>query len=126
MPSLLIWRDRIFVRFWGLILEVCILLWLFLIPFLEKTDIANIYSYLDGKKVVDEVIARVMAELDTDNYSSMLQIADSLQALFSNVKIEAEKYGAELQNAKQNANQLLTDVYTLQNETYKDIYPRYS
>ncbi len=91
-----------------------------------ETDIANIYSYLDGKKVVDEVIARVMAELDTDNYSSMLQIADSLQALFSNVKIEAEKYGAELQNAKQNANQLLTDVYTLQNETYKDIYPRYS
>lgn len=88
-----------------------------------ETDIANIYSYLDGKKVVDEVIARVMAELDTDNYSSMLQIADSLQALFSNVKIEAEKYGAELQNAKQNANQLLTDVYTLQNETYKDIYP---
>ena len=36
MPSLLIWRDRIFVRFGGLILEVCILLWLFLIPFLEK------------------------------------------------------------------------------------------
>ena len=31
------WRDRIFVRFWGLILEVCILLWQFLIPFLEKT-----------------------------------------------------------------------------------------
>ena len=37
MPSLLIWRDRIFVRSWGLILKVCILLWLFLIPFLEKT-----------------------------------------------------------------------------------------
>ena len=37
VSSLLIWRDRIFVRFWGLILEVCILLWLFLIPFLEKT-----------------------------------------------------------------------------------------
>ena len=36
MPSLLIWRDRIFVRSWGLILKVCILLWLFLIPFLEK------------------------------------------------------------------------------------------
>ena len=31
------WRDWIFVRFWGLILVVCILLWLFLIPFLEKT-----------------------------------------------------------------------------------------
>ena len=30
------WRDWIFVRFWGLILVVCILLWLFLIPFLEK------------------------------------------------------------------------------------------
>ena len=35
--SLQIRRDRIFVRFWGLILEVCILLWQFLIPFLEKT-----------------------------------------------------------------------------------------
>lgn len=31
------WRDWIFVRFWELILAVCILLWLFLIPFLEKT-----------------------------------------------------------------------------------------
>ena len=31
------WRDWIFVRFWELILVVCILLWLFLIPFLEKT-----------------------------------------------------------------------------------------
>ena len=31
------WRDWIFVRFWGLIQVVCILLWLFLIPFLEKT-----------------------------------------------------------------------------------------
>lgn len=37
MPSLLIWRDWILVRFWELILEVCILLWLFLISFLEKT-----------------------------------------------------------------------------------------
>ena len=36
MPSLLIWRDWSFVRFWELILEVCILLWLFLISFLEK------------------------------------------------------------------------------------------
>ena len=87
-----------------------------------ETDIANIYSYLDGKKVVDEVMARVMAELDTDNYSSMLQIADSLQVVYNNVKIEAEKYGAELQNAKQNANQLITNAHTLLNETYKDIY----
>ena len=30
------WRDWIFVRFWELILVICILLWLFLIPFLEK------------------------------------------------------------------------------------------
>ena len=87
-----------------------------------ETDIVNIYSYLDGKKVVDEVIARVMAELDTDNYSSMLQIADSLQVVYNNVKIEAEKYGAELQNAKLNANQAVTNAHTLQNETYKDIY----
>ena len=87
-----------------------------------ETDIANIYSYLDGKKVVDEVMAQVMAELDTDNYSSMLQIADSLQVVYNNVKIEAEKYGAELQNAKQNANQVVTNAHTLQNETYKDIY----
>ena len=87
-----------------------------------ETDIANIYSYLDGKKVVDEVIARVMAELDTDNYSSILQIADSLQVVYNNVKIEAEKYGAELQSAKQYANQFVTNAHTLQNETYKDIY----
>ena len=87
-----------------------------------ETDIANIYSYLDGKKVVDEVMAQVMAELDTDNYSSMLQIADSLQVVYNNVKIEAEKYGAELQSAKQNANQVVTNAHTLQNETYKDIY----
>lgn len=87
-----------------------------------ETDIVNIYSYLDGKKVVDEVMAQVMAELDTDNYSSMLQIADSLQVVYNNVKIEAEKYGAELQNAKQNANQVVTNAHTLQNETYKDIY----
>ena len=87
-----------------------------------ETDIANIYSYLDGKKVVDEVMAQVTAELDTDNYSSMLQIADSLQVVYNNVKIEAEKYGAELQSAKQNANQVVTNAHTLQNETYKDIY----
>lgn len=87
-----------------------------------ETDIVNIYSYLDGKKVVDEVMAQVMAELDTDNYSSILQIADSLQVVYNNVKIEAEKYGAELQNAKQNANQVVTNAHTLQNETYKDIY----
>ena len=87
-----------------------------------ETDIVNIYSYLDGKKVVDEVMAQVMAELDTDNYSSMLQIADSLQVVYNNVKIEAEKYGAELQNAKLNANQVVTNAHTLQNETYKDIY----
>ena len=87
-----------------------------------ETDIANIYSYLDGKKVVDEVMAQVMAELDTDNYSSMLQIADSLQVVYNNVKIEAKKYGAELQNAKQYANQVVTNAHTLQNETYKDIY----
>ena len=87
-----------------------------------ETDIANIYSYLDGKKVVDEVMAQVMAELDTDNYSSMLQIADSLHVVYNNVKIEAEKYGAELESAKQNANQVVTNAHTLQNETYKDIY----
>ena len=87
-----------------------------------ETDIANIYSYLDGKKVVDEVMAQVTAELDTDNYSSMLQIADSLQVVYNNVKIEAEKYGAELQSAKQYANQFVTNAHTLQNETYKDIY----
>ena len=87
-----------------------------------ETDIANIYPYLDGKKVLNEVMAQAMAELNTDNYSSMLQIADSLQATFDNVKIEAEKYNAELQSAKQNANQLVTDAITLQNETYKDIY----
>ncbi|WP_443703933.1 leucine-rich repeat protein [Prevotellamassilia timonensis] len=87
-----------------------------------ETDIANIYPYLDGKKVLNEVMAQAMAELNTDNYSSMLQIADSLQAAYDNVKIEAEKYNAELQSAKQNANQLVTDAITLQNETYKDIY----
>ena len=87
-----------------------------------ETDIANIYSYLDGKKVVDEVMAQVMAELDTDNYSSMLQIADSLQVVYNNVKIEAEKYGADLESAKQNANQFVTNAHTLQNETYKNIY----
>ena len=87
-----------------------------------ETDIVNIYPYLDGKKVLNEVMAQAMAELNTDNYSSMLQIADSLQATFDNVKIEAEKYNAELQSAKQNANQLVTDAITLQNETYKDIY----
>ena len=87
-----------------------------------ETDIANIYPYLDGKKVLNEVMAQAMAELNTDNYSSMLQIADSLQATFDDVKIEAEKYNAELQSAKQNANQLVTDAITLQNETYKDIY----
>ena len=87
-----------------------------------ETDIANIYPYLDGKKVLNEVMAQAMAELNTDNYSSMLQIADSLQATFDNVKIEAEKYNAELQSAKQNANQLVTDAITLQNETYKDFY----
>ena len=87
-----------------------------------ETDIANIYPYLDGKKVLNEVMAQAMAELNTGNYSSMLQIADSLQATFDNVKIEAEKYNAELQSVKQNANQLVTDAITLQNETYKDIY----
>ena len=87
-----------------------------------ETDIANIYPYLDGKKVLNEVMAQAMAELNTDNYSSKLQIADSLQAAYDNVKIEAEKYNAELQSAKQNANQLVTDAFTLQNETYKDIY----
>ena len=46
VSSLLIWRDRIFVRFWGLILEVCILLWLFLIPFLEKTFVVFRYRFI--------------------------------------------------------------------------------
>ena len=53
VSSLLIWRDRIFVRFWGLILEVCILLWLFLIPFLSRGHVIENshlnfedYSYL--------------------------------------------------------------------------------
>ena len=41
------WRDWIFVRFWGLILVVCILLWLFLIPFLEKILAFNL---LDANK----------------------------------------------------------------------------
>ena len=36
IQSLQIRRDWSFVRFWELILEVCILLWLFLISFLEK------------------------------------------------------------------------------------------
>ena len=52
MPSLLIWRDRIFVRSWGLILKVCILLWLFLIPFLEKTSVLKFY--LDKTKPLEE------------------------------------------------------------------------
>ncbi len=37
IQSLQIRRDWSFVRFWELILEVCILLWLFLFSFLEKT-----------------------------------------------------------------------------------------
>ena len=48
MPSLLIWRDWILVRFWELILEVCILLWLFLISFLEKTYVAYVFR---GKRL---------------------------------------------------------------------------
>ena len=87
-----------------------------------ETDIANIYPYLDGKKVLNEVLAQAMAELNTDNYSGMLQTADSLQAAYDNIKIEAEKYNEDLQSARQNANQLVTDAITLQNETYKDIY----
>ena len=87
-----------------------------------ETDIANIYPYLDGKKVLNEVMAQAMAELNTDNYSGMLQTADSLQAAYDNIKIEAEKYNEDLQSARQNANQLVTDAITLQNETYKDIY----
>ena len=87
-----------------------------------ETDIANIYPYLDGKKVLNEVLAQAMAELNTDNYSGMLQTADSLQAAYDNIKIEAEKYNQDLQSARQNANQLVTDAITLQNETYKDIY----
>ena len=48
MPSLLIWRDWILVRFWELILEVCILLWLFLISFLEKTYVPYVFR---GKRL---------------------------------------------------------------------------
>ena len=51
-----------------------------------------------------------------------MQATDSLQTAYDNVKIETEKYNTELQSAKQNANQFVTDAITLQNETYKDIY----
>ena len=60
MPSLLIWRDRIFVRFWRLILEVCILLWLFLFPFLEKISKAleiydKVYNSKEQFKQINEL-----------------------------------------------------------------------
>ena len=45
IQSLQIRRDWSFVRFWELILEVCILLWLFLFSFLEK----NLCSAVSGK-----------------------------------------------------------------------------
>ena len=59
------------MRFGGLILEVCILLWLFLIPFLEKT-LDNTLIVLDGDVDVAEAekrtkINRVITGTDNDS-----------------------------------------------------------
>lgn len=56
MLFLQFWRDWIFVRFWELILVVCILLWLFLIPFLEKT-----LEYIE-RKAADKAASSVERE----------------------------------------------------------------
>ena len=87
-----------------------------------ENDIANIRSFLDGYNAVNDVMTQAKSELDTNNFSNMLQITDTLQVAYSNIKTEAEKYVAELQTAKQTANQLIAEANTLKNETYKDIY----
>jgi len=70
------------VRFWGLILEVCILLWLFLIPFLEKhkkdshslgtllSNMASIPNQLEFIAILQSVLATTQF-VNTSNTSNM-------------------------------------------------------
>ena len=46
------------MRSWGLILKVCILLWLFLIPFLEKTYVKDTGGYPGGENT-DETFPKI-------------------------------------------------------------------
>ena len=80
MPSLLIWRDWILVRFWGLILEVCILLWLFLISFLEKTkdNKSAFLSWIDADYWLYGLIYHIVFEGK--------ELNDEINQLFAKVK----------------------------------------
>ena len=91
---------------------------------MQNETYKDIYPYLDVdiRKVYDEAVNMMQQMVTGYDKNAIVQAADSLQVVYNNVKIEAEKYGAELQNAKQNANQVVTNAHTLQNETYKDIY----
>ncbi len=77
---------------------------------------------LDIRKVYDEAVNMMRQMVKGYDKNTIVQAADSLQVVYNNVKIEAEKYGAELQSAKQYANHFVTNAHTLQYEDYKDIY----
>mgnify|MGYP004480656137 FL=1 len=87
------------MRFGGLILEVCILLWLFLIPFLEKTFVKSLENtdfYELRISIGYNEYRSIMLAIDHDNFIQ----AHRVLVLNSFFKKDSKQYKAEVRTAE--------------------------